>query len=298
MTRKHSLKYIIEKFESQGYKLITENYKNARKQKLDYICPKGHKGSTTYGNFYKGQRCFECFGNKKYTIEKLQKIFLTRNCELLTSKYINAKQKLEYICPEDHVTTTIIDNFNRGYGCKYCQADKTSHNSKLDPEFVKLFFQKNDYKLIDKYESAHKKMNCICPKGHVIKVKYSNFYSGRRCGECRIFQTEELCRKTLEKIFKKKFIKTRPKWLKRLELDCYNEELKIALEYNGMQHYEFVPYFHKNKIENFYKQQERDSLKIELCKNKGIELCIVPYYIKDIETFIYEHFYLYALSIK
>ena len=47
-----------------------------------------------------------------------------------------------------------------------------------------------------------------------------------------------------------KFEKIRPNWLRcsysnrPLELDLYYEELKVAIEYNGKQHNEYVPYFH------------------------------------------------------
>ena len=46
-----------------------------------------------------------------------------------------------------------------------------------------------------------------------------------------------------EKIYNKKFAKCKPLWLKnqrgsQLELDGYNDELKIAFEYQGRQHYE------------------------------------------------------------
>ncbi|NQZ58906.1 MAG: carbohydrate-binding protein [Lentisphaeraceae bacterium] len=42
-----------------------------------------------------------------------------------------------------------------------------------------------------------------------------------------------------------------------LEIDCYNDELRIGVEYQGRQHYSFNPRFHKNK-EAFRNQQYRD----------------------------------------
>jgi hypothetical protein len=91
-------------------------------------------------------------------------------------------------------------------------------------------------------------------------------------------------RRYLENRFKKPFSKTRPDFLLNqvtgskynLEFDCYNEELKLAVEYNGIQHYKFVPFFHRNK-EAFYNQKYRDELKRIKCRDLGITLVEIPY---------------------
>lgn len=106
------------------------------------------------------------------------------------------------------------------------------------------------------------------------------------------------CRRVLEAIYNKPFPKIRPNMLRNpvtssdmndvnLELDCYNDDLKLAVEYNGIQHYKYIPFFHKNK-EAFQNQKYRDHMKRELCKKNGITLIEVPYTVKveDIETFL------------
>lgn len=103
------------------------------------------------------------------------------------------------------------------------------------------------------------------------------------------------CRRVLEKIFNRPFDKSRPDFLKNpvtggvnnLEIDCYNEELKIGVEYNGIQHYKFTPFFHKNK-DQFTMQKYRDDMKRRICKDRGITLIEVPYTVKtkDIESFL------------
>jgi len=60
------------------------------------------------------------------------------------------------------------------------------------------------------------------------------------------------CRRVLQETFKKPFHKDRPDFLRNpvtggnfnLELDCYNPELKLAVEYSGQQHYKYIPFFH------------------------------------------------------
>lgn len=101
-------------------------------------------------------------------------------------------------------------------------------------------------------------------------------------------KTEKMCRKILERHFNAEFPSYRPDFLKspvtkkNLELDCYNPDLKIALEYNGKQHYTYTPHFHRSK-KDFYSQVHRDDWKRNKCKELGIKLIEVPYWISPDE---------------
>lgn len=59
-----------------------------------------------------------------------------------------------------------------------------------------------------------------------------------------------------------------------LELDLYNRELMIAVEYNET-HEKFSEYLHKTK-ENFEKLQCRDLIKQDYCQIYGVSIVIVP----------------------
>lgn len=101
------------------------------------------------------------------------------------------------------------------------------------------------------------------------------------------------CRRVLEYLFRKPFPNQRPHFLtntvtgKSLELDCYNAEIGLAVEYNGRQHYEYTPGMHKTH-DAFRAQQYRDEMKKRLCLENGILLISVPYNIHTdtIETFL------------
>ena len=106
---------------------------------------------------------------------------------------------------------------------------------------------------------------------------------------------ETICRSYFERTFGKRFAKARPDFLNNpvtggdynLELDGYNSEMKLAFEYQGQQHYKYIPYFHKNK-EAFQNQKYRDYMKRNMCKDNGITLIEVPYDVKhhEIENYI------------
>jgi hypothetical protein len=85
-------------------------------------------------------------------------------------------------------------------------------------------------------------------------------------------------------------VKVKPPWLNGLELDGYNDDLKLAFEYQGKQHYEWVPYFHKEE-KQFDDQQERDQRKYAACSARDVCLIVIPYHFthrspKKMEVFI------------
>jgi len=106
---------------------------------------------------------------------------------------------------------------------------------------------------------------------------------------------EAECRRVLQKIFRRSFNKARPDFLRNpvtggmnnLELDCYDEDLRLAVEYSGIQHYKYIPFFHRNK-EAFLNQKYRDDMKRRICGDNGITLIEVPYSVKtkNIESYL------------
>lgn len=93
---------------------------------------------------------------------------------------------------------------------------------------------------------------------------------------------ELLCKKAVEEIYGLPFYCVRPNFLKNpetgrnLELDMYNDDLKIAVEYSGIGHYVYPNPFHKTK-EEFINQIRRDQYKVDTCDQNGVYLITVPY---------------------
>lgn len=153
--------------------------------------------------------------------------------------------------------------------------DKTLNNNKFELDYsrlrgIKKPQEENDEqtthgKNIDKYESDY-----------LVNGKLTDNNSGAN---------EEFAREILQNLFNKPFPKVRPEFLKNiktgrnLELDGYNEELKLAFEYNGIQHYQY-PNFTGQSYEDFQKQKIRDKMKIDRCDDKGIYVIIIPYHVK------------------
>lgn len=138
-----------------------------------------------------------------------------------------------------------------------------------------------------------KKGSYINHKNSIIQLFFKPVNLSEFQKKTFVSRGEMECKRAIEEITGEKFEKKRPDFLKnvvsnkKLELDCYNEKLKIAVEYNGKQHYEYTPYFHKNK-ESFYNLRYRDEMKKKLCQENNVFLITVPYYIdlQDISKFI------------
>ena len=127
--------------------------------------------------------------------------------------------------------------------------------------------------------------------------------------ECRVFNSkssigETAVRVYLEKRFGKPFPTCRPDFLKNpetgrnLELDCYNEEILLAAEYQGEQHYVYEIDPQAPNRENFFhptadsliNQVRRDRFKVTMCNYVGVFLIRVPYWVdvKYIPSYIDE----------
>jgi len=109
----------------------------------------------------------------------------------------------------------------------------------------------------------------------------------------RMNKGEEKTREIFEELFNKSFDRIRPDFLKNdctdinMEIDGYNDEIKLGFEYQGIQHYKHTPYFHKD-IQDFNKQIYRDNLKQEILEKNNIKIIYVPYSVEmnDLEDFI------------
>ncbi len=131
------------------------------------------------------------------------------------------------------------------------------------------------------YVNAHHKLKVKCRYGHEFKICYNNLKKNRWCGLCSTRKMERYTKEIAETIIGKPFEKVRPEWLKngknnKMELDIYNDELKLAIEYNGIQHYKFEKFFHKTK-EEFEARVIDDELKVKLCKKNNVDFIVIPY---------------------
>lgn len=96
---------------------------------------------------------------------------------------------------------------------------------------------------------------------------------------------EETVASVLKELFPHhEFIKVRPTWMENpktghaMELDFYSEDLKVAIECNGTQHYK-KGFSMDDKA--FSDQLLRDAQKTLLCTYQDVVLVTIPYTVAD-----------------
>lgn len=220
--------------------------------------------------------------------------------------YVNSRTSVIIYCyTHGYFNQKADDHTTKEHGCSKCgDIEKSLATRKSLEQFIldaiEVHGNKYDYSKVV-YVNSHTKVIIICDTHGEFEQMPGNHLNGDNCPRCSSYKNELTCINIIEKItdeiFEKKkhdFIRNKEGYM--LELDGYNEELKLAIEYNGMQHYEYVPYFHRNGIEDLYKQMEHDRIKFQKCEENDIYLIVVPYWIEDKEQFIAHEYDNYLLK--
>lgn len=180
---------------------------------------------------------------------------------------------------------------------------KGSPQKTWSPEKVlNLLKERNlNYKYLEtEIKGSKEKVRFICDNGHSIKLKTNALQSsGVSCPICQDSKDEKECREILENMTNLKFPKVRldglrnPLTNKKLELDGYCEELKLAFEFDGPTHYQPI-----YGMDNFKKTVSRDLIKNKLCSKMNIFLIRIPYKTKNKIAYIKGKFSKYVKNNK
>ncbi|NVM31563.1 MAG: hypothetical protein HWN65_22185 [Candidatus Helarchaeota archaeon] len=292
------IKEIKKMAEQRGGRIRTfTSYLSAEKvnsdAKVEVVCKKGHVWKATPSNLKSGSWCPKCgdregrFKRRLKMNKEAQIIIMLRGGKLHSTEIVDAHTKLEVECKEGHIWKVTPNNIKKGNWCAKC-----AHVEKGTIEELQELIRERGGKLRStEYVNARTKVEVECKEGHIWEAIPDSIKRGTWCPECNLGRHERLCRLIFESIFDKQFQKSRPTWLlndweNQMELDGYNQELKLAFEYQGRQHYELVPYFHKS-IEELERMKANDKKKLYLCEKNGVTLIIIPYTIRSREMLDY-----------
>ncbi len=198
-----------------------------------------------------------------YTLQEMQQIAQARCGECLSSHYDYRKMKWKCSCM--FIWDAEPRSIRQGHWCPRCGGNAKGNIK----EMQRLAKQKGGRCISERYVNSHTKLRWKCADGHTWEARPTSIKNANTwCPRCVRFIKEEQCRFVLDKMTGERFVKTR-QILNGLELDGYCEELNAAFEYQGEQHFVYIPKWHKTE-QNFKDRQLRDKLKTSLCSQMGI----------------------------
>ena len=270
-----------KKVHGDKYDYSKVDYKNNR-TKVCIICQ-------THGEFWQtpdchaqGQGCPKCANlAKSLKARKMVDEFIADSKKFHGNKYdyskveyINDSTKVCIICPEHGEFWQTPNMHLRGRGCPTCGILKrTEAITKTLENFV------NESKLIhgDKYDYSKVVYVNVETKVCIICTEHGEFWqtphahlSGQGCPLCKESKLEKEISDFLEKNKITAIRQYRADYLDKLSLDFYLPEYRIAIECQGIQHFEPIEYF--GGVKRFEEIQERDGLKKQLCEEHGVKM--------------------------
>ncbi len=284
------------------YELLSTEYINSKTDLL-WKCKEEHEFAMRWNDFQQNNGCPVCSGSNKHYKKHYKQIILNKFSDIKTveGKYNNRDSILKIVCHNSHTTYSSWNHLSKrcgNIGCVDCSNSSFAiSRRKSDQSYIDII-QKllPTYIVIKILQVQGDKAQALmrCGKGHPEYTSTINniISNNTKCPVCSKIESkvEATTRLIIEGIFGVPFSSTRPNFLKNpetgrnLELDGYNEELKLAFEYDGEQHYE--PKFNMTQ-EDLIKRQELDRLKNRLCKENNITLIRIPYWEnKNLEEFI------------
>lgn len=259
-----------------GGRCISKIYTN-NKTKMTWQCKKDHIWKTTFGSIRNGTWCQKCL---KPTLQDCQKIALQRNGKCISKKYINNLHGMLWQCDLRHKWKASYSSVNSGKTwCPECR--KTTIDL-----CISLATVKNGKCLSTVCNTQKTKILWQCSEGHIWMTTFDSVKRGTWCPQCSSGKSQNKLAVIMKKLFPKSDVEQNYRgfdWLKykqKMEIDIWVPNKKLAIEYDGIQHFMPVRFggITKEEANKMYLQTKiRDNHKDSLIKQHADD---VRYFIR------------------
>ena len=292
-TKKNTTKEFIEKA-----KFVHNNFFSYEKceytgssNKIIVTCPIHGDFEVKANNHLNGCNCKKCQENgitheitklaavnastKKLTTEE----FIEKGKKIHGSKYsfekcVYVKSNIKTIitCPIHGDFEITPNHFLNKRGCPKCGGNHRLTTNEFIERLKEIHGEKFYYNKVI-YQSTHKQVILTCPIHGDFMNTPANLLKGQGCPYCSESKLENEVNNFL---LTQGFMFERQKqfdWLKdirKLSLDFYLPEFNIAIECQGIQHFNEVKFFGGTEALN--ENKKRDEIKLKLCNEHGIKL--------------------------
>ena len=217
--------------------------------------PTKNKSTTKYGTDTFIKKVKDLYGDK-YALENV--------------KYVNNRTPVSIVCREHGEFLITPNHLLAGRGCSKCSKNYHYDTEDVINEFKKVHGDKYSYEKVD-YKRTHDNIIVTCPIHGDFEISPSNHLKGQGCPKCNNNKLESEIRLMLdEQGIKYNYRERKIPWLEGLELDFYVSDKNIAIECQGIQHFEPVDIF--GGEEKFIHTIENDNIKRKLCEENGVRL--------------------------
>lgn len=214
---------------------------------------------------------------KKLTITDAQEHAKLKNGICISETYINNYEDLIWKCSHGHVFEKPFKRVKKNEWCPFCSGKyvllKTNELNKIAESKGGRYLSGKDLLVSEVAEWE-------CGDGHRWSAIVNNVVNLESwCKVCKNNRGEQVTRFIFESLTGELFPTKRPDWLRlsgnkrSLELDGFNEKLRLAFEHQGRQHYQSSKvnsrFFNDSVLKN-------DIDKLEICEKMGIKVLEVP----------------------
>ena len=300
LRKKDFVKEALEKFPRFDYSKV--KYIN-EKTNVVIICPEHGEFETTPASFLLSKHgCPMCAIEHRSKlrsmsfsefVEKANKVHKNKY-KYHKDTYINTRQKTLISCPLHGDFWQLATNHLAGDDCPICAKENRIKLESLTTEqFIlkarKIHKDKYDYSKV-KYINNRTPVEIICPKHGSFWQRPDAHLQGKECQLCKNSKGEKQVMAYLENknlAFQYQYhikLDTIARKTNTVILDFYLEwnNNKYAIEFHGIQHYEWTPIFQTK--EEFQLQLRRDEEVRKYCKTNNIQLIEIKYDTDVIES--------------
>lgn len=294
MTIENFNKKMAEKFVEEDYTIIYAG-KNSSENSIIKCNTCGRKIIVNTGELFRKRRkhiCSKCYylrrdtqANREYIYKKIQD--RAYNIDFFMKKQSqngNRGDVVRFTCKKcDYVNEFFVSNLlknNSNCECQRCSGQKIYKDDIIFRQELEEHFP-NKFTLLSPYESANKDIKVRCNTCNFIQsIKPPTLLRNGYCPKCGKIKSsgEAIIAKWLDD---KKIFYERQKYFKNWDIgihyfDFYLPDYNLVIEYQGKQHYEYNPFFHKTE-ENFLYRQKKDLGKKEKALAEGINYLSIKY---------------------
>ena len=268
MAEKLNITHADMVFKVHGIMLLEKEYTNSRTKMASSCLVCDYEWSVCLDKVRDRRGCPRCSKCLKYTIIDAQNVAKEHCGECVSTIFKDVHSKLTWKCSLGHKWDATFHHVQGGTWCPDCSWSK--------PKTIEIccdMAAENDgYCLSTVYGNAFSPLTWKCANEHIWNTSYVSVYKGSWCPECSSLKSQKALIDFIRLIFPhytvffnfRGFV-----WLETIKkhrqvIDIYILELKLAIEYDGEQHFRpvrFCGISQERAEENFKNVQRLDALK-------------------------------------